>query len=279
MRVHPSPQLVGYAEHYDPEFRMDTAFINRVGITSAWGYAEYDFYPPKAKSWLLKVAPFSFTQGGHDDNAGGNELLQVTSVRMQFSRQGNFRFDRFDGFEAWAGQRFDRARWRMLGGVQLYRWLSLEGNYFFGDGVFYDPVDPYLGRSYEGVVGITLQPSGRLSQALNYRRVSFDRASTGEHVYDIDLIYSRTTYQFSRQFYIRGIIQSVSSRFRVLTDFLASSSCARARSSTRYGSSSSGAAFTMASGYPARRLRREPARSLLQARCTFLGLRPASARP
>ena len=48
--------LVGYAEHYDPDFRMDTAFINRVGITAGWGYAEHNFYPPKTKQWLLKVA-------------------------------------------------------------------------------------------------------------------------------------------------------------------------------------------------------------------------------
>jgi hypothetical protein len=214
--------LVGYAEHYDPDFRMDTAFINRVGITAAWGYAEYNFYPPKTKQWLLKVAPFSFTQGGHDEKAGGTELLQVTGVRMQFSRQGFFRFDRFDGFEAWAGRRFDRARWRMFGGVQLYRWLNLDGQYFFGDAVFYDPVDPYPGTSYEGAFGVNLQPSGRLSQAFNYRRISFDHALTGEHVYDIDLIYSRTTYQFSRQFFVRGIAQYDSSRSRVLTDFLAS---------------------------------------------------------
>ncbi len=33
--------VVGYAEHYDPDFRMDTAFINRVGITAGWGYVEY----------------------------------------------------------------------------------------------------------------------------------------------------------------------------------------------------------------------------------------------
>ena len=214
--------LIGYAEHYDPDFRMDTAFINRVGITAAWGYAEYAFYPPKTKQWLLKVAPFSFTQGGHDEKAGGDELLQVTGVRMQFSRQGFFRFDRFDGFEAWAGRRFDRARWRMFGGVQLYRWLNLDGQYFFGDAVFYDPVDPYPGTSYEGSFGVNLQPSGRLSQAFNYRRISFDHALTGEHVYDIDLIYSRTTYQFSRQFFVRGIAQYDSSRSRVLTDFLAS---------------------------------------------------------
>jgi hypothetical protein len=69
---------------------------------------------------------------------------------------------------------------------------------------------------------MTLQPSGRLSQALSYRHVAFDRASTGEQVYDLDILYSRTTYQFSRQFFIRGIAQFDSSRYRVLTDFLSS---------------------------------------------------------
>jgi Domain of unknown function (DUF5916)/Carbohydrate family 9 binding domain-like len=214
--------LLGYAEHYDRDFQMDTAFINRVGITSAWGYGEYNFYPEKTKQWLLRLSPFSFTQGGRDENAGGNELLQVTGVRMQFSRQGSFRLDRFDGYESWAGRRFDRARWRMFGGVQLYRWLNIDGQYFFGDAVFYDPVDPYQGKSYDGRISFTLQPSGRLSQGFDYRRISFDRASTGEHVYDVDLVYSRTTYQFSRQFFVRAIAQFDSSRHQVLTDFLAS---------------------------------------------------------
>jgi hypothetical protein len=52
--------------------------------------------------------------------------------------------------------------------------------------------------------------------------VAFDRQSTGERVYDLDIIYSRTTYQFSRQFFIRAIAQFDSSRERVLSDFLAS---------------------------------------------------------
>jgi hypothetical protein len=214
--------LLGYAEHYDRGFQMDTAFINRVGITSGWGFAEYSFYPTKTKPWLVRVSPFSFTQGGRDRNAGGNELLQVSGVRLRFSRQGYFRADRFDGFETWAGRRFDRARHRLQGNVQLYRWLSLDGQSFFGDAVYYDSVDPFQGRSADHRIGVTLQPSGRFSQALSYRHITFDRASTGEHVYDLDLIYSRTTYQFSRQFFVRSILQYDSSRSRILTDFLSS---------------------------------------------------------
>jgi Domain of unknown function (DUF5916) len=215
--------LVGYGEHYDRDFEMQTAFINRVGITGGWGFAEYSFYPDKKKyPWLLRISPFSFTQGGRDQNAGGNELLQVTGARVSFTRQGYLRVDRFDGFETWAGQRFDRGNWRTQGGVQLYRWLSLNGQHFVGAAVFYDPTDPFQGHVQDIRLGVTLQPSGRLSEGLNYRRVSFDRESTGEHVYDLDIIYSRTTYQFSRQFFVRGIVQYDSSRYRVLTDFLAS---------------------------------------------------------
>jgi hypothetical protein len=215
--------LIGYGEHYDRNFQMETAFINRVGITTGWGYAEYSFYPDKTKyPWLRRVSPFSFTQGGRDRRAGGDDLLQVSGLRLRLTRQGFLRFDRFDGFEPWAGQRFDRARWRAQGEMQLFRWLSFDAQHQFGKAVYYDSEQPFQGRSHDSSVGLTLQPSGRLSQALSYRRVAFDRESGGERVYDLDILYSRTTYQFSRQFFIRGIAQFDSSRYRVLTDFLSS---------------------------------------------------------
>jgi hypothetical protein len=215
--------VLGYGEHYDRDFHMETAFINRVGITSGWGFVQYNFYPDKNRvPWLRRISPFSFTQGGRDRNAGGNEVIQVTGIRFHFTRAGFLRFDRFDGFETWAGQRFDRDGWRTSGEVQLYRWLYMDGQHRFGDAVFYDPTDPFQGTIKDVSVGTTLQPGGRLSQRLEFRRVAFDRKSTGERVYDLDIIYSRTTYQFSRQFFVRGIVQSDSSRYRVLTDFLAS---------------------------------------------------------
>jgi len=215
--------MVAYGEHYDPDFQMDTAFINRVGITGGWGYAEFSFYPDKKKyPWLRRISPFSFTQGGRDRNAGGNDLVQVTGVRLRFTRQGYLRFDRFDGFEPWARQRFDRGGWRTQWEAQLYRWLALDGQHVASAAVFYDPLDPFQGKVQDVRVGATLQPGGRLSERLQYRRVAFDRRSTGERVYDLHILYSRTTYQFSRQFFVRKIVQSDSSRYRVLTDFLAS---------------------------------------------------------
>ena len=212
-----------YGEHYDRDFEMQTAFINRVGITSGWAYIDYNVYPDRARyPWLLRIVPFSFTQGGRDRVAGGDEFVQVSGVRLSFTRQGFLRFDRIDGFETWAGQRFDRDRWRAQGEVQLYRWVSIYGGYDAGASVYYDPEDPFQGDSRNSRFGLTFQPTGRFSQALSYRRVDFDRAASGERVYDVDIVYSRSTYQFSRQFFIRAIAQYDSSRYQVLTDFLGS---------------------------------------------------------
>lgn len=215
--------LAGQVEHYDRGFRMDTAFYNRVGFTNGWGYLEVNFYPDKNRyPWLRRISPFSFTQGGRDREAGGTELLNVTGVRVSFTRQGFLRIDRATGREPWAHREFPSNRWRTFGEVQLYRWLALDASWIVGDAIYYDAVAPFGGHSREGSASVVFQPTGRFTQDVSYTRVAFDHADTGARVYTIDLVNTRTTYQFTRQLFIRGIVQFDSSRHRVLTDFLGS---------------------------------------------------------
>ena len=49
----------------------------------------------------------------------------------------------------------------------------------------------------------------------------FDRASTGERVYTVNIINTQTTYQFDKHFRLRLLEQFDSSQRRLLTDFLA----------------------------------------------------------
>ena len=214
---------IGSFEHYDPEFRMATAFINRIGITSGWAFVDRSFYPDKTRyPWIRRLSFLSFTQGGRDVVAGGNDLLEVAGMRFNFTRQGFLRVDRTFGYEHWQGERFDRGRLRAFGNVQLYRWLFLEGNVNAGLSVFYDSTDPFQGRSRSFSGGFRLQPDGRFQQSINWNRVGFDREATGVRVYTVHIVNARTTYQFTRAFSLRGIAQYDSSRFRILGDFLAS---------------------------------------------------------
>jgi hypothetical protein len=215
--------VAGAAEHYDRDFTMATAFINRVGITGGWGFLNRSWYPDKKKyPWVRRVAFVTFNKGGYDRTQGGAELLSLVGAQFNFSRQGFLRAQVHRGFEHWQEKRFQTGGMNTFGFIQLFRWLGVNGGVFAGRSVFYDLVDPFQGRVRQGGLGVNFQPSGRLSQEVGLERVNFDRASTGERVYTVTVVNTKTTYQFTRAFSLRAIAQYDSSRARVLTDFLSS---------------------------------------------------------
>jgi hypothetical protein len=210
-------------EHYDTSFHMDTAFQNHVGETNGFGYAGLDFYPDRARyPWLRRVQPFSFNQATRDRIQRGDEFWTTDGIRLWFTRQGFVRFDMTHGHEPWAGQRFGGTVWRMQSNAQLVRWLQAYFNANAGAATYYDDVDPFQGHSKVLSTGLTFQPGGRFKETIDYTHVGFDRASTGERVYTVNILNTKTIYQFTPHFFLRGIVQYDSQNARVLTDFLAS---------------------------------------------------------
>ena len=210
-------------EHYDRGFVMDTAFMNRVGFTAGWLYGDYSFYPDKDRHpWIRRIAMFGFLEGGRDRVADGDESTAMAGLRLAFTRQGFYRIDRSYAREPWQGRRFDSGRTHMFGQVQLFRWLRPYANLSWGGATYYDEVDPFQGRSVNANAGVSFQPNGRFTQDVDYTRIAFDRESTGERVYTIDILNTRSTFQFSKEFALRGIVQYDSQEQQVLTDFLGS---------------------------------------------------------
>lgn len=213
----------GQAEHYDPGFRMDTAFVQRVGVTRAWQYQGINFYPTgKRYGWIRRVNPFIWMVGAKDKAQGGDEFFFLPALRFNFTRQGYLRVDKGTGHEYFAHQRFRTGRWMVDGGAQWTKWLNVGGNVNRGPAIFYDPLNPFQGRQRNLNLRVGLQPSTRLSNQINYTFAHFERETTGVTVYDVHVINLRNTYQFNKQFLLRAITQYDSSRRRVLGDFLAS---------------------------------------------------------
>jgi hypothetical protein len=222
------------AEHYDRAFEMDTAFLTRTGVTDGWVYTDYNFYPDKDRHpWIRRITPFAFVQGGRDRVQAGDEFLVVSGARLSFTRQGFFRADVITGQEPFRGREFDRLRWRMSGNVQLFRWLRPYARVNWGKAVYYDDVDPFLGRSVDTGVGALFQPNGRFSEDVEFTRTIFDRPTLAPgdtsapdvspgRVYTVNIVNTRTTFQFTKAFAVRAIVQYESQRHRVLTDFLGS---------------------------------------------------------
>jgi hypothetical protein len=208
-------------EHYDRGFNMDTAFYNRTGFTSLWSFGEVSVYPKS--TWLQRVHPFYFAKVGHDDIQGGGEDFLNTGLRFNVTRQGFFNFSTQRGHETWQGTKYRvGSNFQFFGNMQVLRWLFLSANYGHGPAIFYDDVDHFQGRSRYASAETTIQPNQHLSLNLEYNDVRFTRPSNGELVYDVDIINTRTTYQFDKHFLVRLLTRYDSSTRRVLTDFLAS---------------------------------------------------------
>ena len=212
------------AEHYDRDFEMDTAFYNRSGFTAAWTYAEYSFYPKSGTNfWLQRVFPFFFGRAGRDRIQGGNEDFIHTGIRFNTTRQGFISLGYMRGHETWQGQQFRLAHTvNVFGFLQPYRWLGVSARYSGGYAIFYDIDDPFLGRQPSAGFGLTFQPNQHLTQEIDVSTVRFNRVSTGERIYSVNIVNTKTTYQFDKHFLVRFLAQYDSSAKRVLTDLLAS---------------------------------------------------------
>jgi hypothetical protein len=210
-------------EHYDTDFQMDTAFYNQTGITANWAFAALSLYPHAQKhSWLKRVVPFMFTRVVEDRGQGGTFKLFLPGVRMHLTRQGFFRVDGGWGEEPWKQRLFPIGFVRVMGGAQFTKWLNVFVNTQVGRSINYDADEPFSGRSRNYSLDVTFQPSSSVNQSVGYSRAELDRLEGGGAVYRVNVLNTRTTYQFDKHFFLRGIVQWDSSRRRVLTDLLGS---------------------------------------------------------
>jgi len=216
--------FVNQFEHYDRGFQMDTAFYNRTGFTSFWTFGDVSFYPKGGSGyWLQRVHPYVFAKRGHDDVQAGSEAFLLEGVRLHTSRQGYFELSRSTGHETWVGQRFTVGRdINVAGTIQIVRWLSIGSAFGIGPATYYDPVNPFQGHSYGGYLSVTYQPNLHVTVDINASYDRFDRESTRERIYSVNIVNAKTTYQFSKHFLIRLQEQYESTTYRLLTDALAS---------------------------------------------------------
>jgi hypothetical protein len=211
-------------EKYGRDFQMDTAFYNRTGFTSVWSFGEVNFYPRQGSDfWLQRIHPFYFFKTGHDEVQDGDEAIVNTGVRFNFTRQGFLNLSHVRGHETWLGRQYQIGdRINIHGDAQALRWLHVFAAFRDGPAIFYDRLAPFQGRSRSAELSLTLQPNQHLTQDIDLERVRFDRESTGVRVFDVDIVNTKTTYQFDKHFLVRFLAQYDSAARRVLTDVLAS---------------------------------------------------------
>ena len=209
------------AEHYDEDFVMDTAFYNRTGFTGVWQFTDLSFYPKS--TWLQKIHPWYFAKFAKDRIQDGTEDFLHTGIRFNVTRQGFLNVSHGRGHESWMGTKYRTGSvLNLFGNLQALRWINIGGNFGGGPAIYYDAVNPFQGADRRYGVETTIQPNQHLSESVEFSRVRFWRPGTAVDLYAVNIVNSKTTYQFDKHFLLRFLAQYDSSQERVLTDFLAS---------------------------------------------------------
>ena len=215
--------FLAMVENVDPGFQMDTAYYQRSGISTAKFYLQQRIVPNAEKTpWLFGVRPSLYGAIIHDRVTGLDDKELMFEAYANFILKGQFGGYVYLGQECWAGRAFQRHTSQLSVNLQPFKWINLHSCYGFGNAIYYDPLDPFLGDRTQFHANFTLQPTKNLNLFAEHSISRFHRQGSGDLVYDQRIWRSRLTYQFNSKLFVRGLVQYDSFAKRVLGDFLAS---------------------------------------------------------
>jgi hypothetical protein len=214
-------RVIAALEHFGTDFRMDSAFIRRTGINHYVLHAMFNFLPKWKKfNWLKRISSINNFALIHDLATGKDDYSINLSLDGRFFKEAFCGIRYFNRREYWKGLQFDQILWIAYGRIQLTKWLRIEGEYHFGDKIYYEGEPPFLGRGTNLFLFLHIQPSEKFNQLFIIQHADLEKDNVKP--YDVDIIFSRTTYQFNKNLFLRAMIQYNSFQKLMLTDFLVS---------------------------------------------------------
>ncbi len=212
-----------FAENYDKDFNMETAFYRRSNIASVYYYFCPLWYPnSEGFPWIRRLRTFTFGFYTHDRVTGMADYFTQIVINPFMSWNGWFRADINLHGESWGGKTYKKKFFRFWGGTQFTKWLNVFTLLRVGDSIYYHDEDHFMGNYMNWRTEITLQPTDNFNQYFSYVYETLENPVTQKSQYDVHILQSKTTYQFNRYFFIRALLQYDSYREVVLTDLLAS---------------------------------------------------------
>ena len=198
-----------------PDFATDVGFVRRTDQRRLMTSVGYEWWPAGGLiSWgpdLRYNRDYNFEGVLADEEFRfGTDFNFAKNIRAY----GNVNRD----MERFGGIDFHKTRFGFGGNVGTSRVLSLGGGFNWGDQVYYDDVNPFLGRARSARLFIHFRPVSRFQANFNFSATRFtDPAGrfipganegavdhNGE-VFNVKIFRAMNTYQFSDRLLLRNI--------------------------------------------------------------------------
>ncbi len=220
-----SPKFNAWAlyERYDKNFNMNSAFIDRIGISQGRLFLGPNFYTKiKGIKWIRKIQPWVLVKKLEDLYTDMDDTAFGGGVNVYFSNIGVMELSWHDEKEAWQYQDFRMRYFHFWLYTQMFKWLRTQVYFWTGDQIYYDPVDPFMGKGPRGILELTIEPTPNLRMVTEWTFNNLSRKSNNEKIFSINVFNFTATYQFNRYFLLRSVLRYNDYEKKLLTDLLAS---------------------------------------------------------
>ena len=200
-----------------PDFRTDVGFVRRTDQRQTRARFDYQWWP---QNWLISWGPqFGYSRNYNFDRVLEDEDLRA-GVSANFAKNIRYSFDLDQDMERYGGFDFEKRRYRMFGNVNTSRVLSFGTGFDWGDEVYFDRANPFLGRESGFRTFINFRPVSRFATNVNIRTSRFtdprrlfvsglndgERDEDGE-IFNVNILRSLNTYQFTDRLLLRNITE------------------------------------------------------------------------
>jgi hypothetical protein len=186
-----------------PDFGNQLSFVERVDQIQSMPSVSYRWYP---ESWIRNWGPtFSNPRLWDFDGVLQNEDYNPR-IAMTFARNITLNVGYTRAMERFRDIPFDKNTWSISTNVNTSRKFLVSASVDSGDEIRFVS-EPYLGNTREYSATITARPFSRLQSALRLTTSRFldQRSGSDLTVFDVKILRSTTTYQFTPRLLIRNI--------------------------------------------------------------------------
>ncbi|MGH9257792.1 MAG: DUF5916 domain-containing protein [Vicinamibacterales bacterium] len=186
-----------------PEFGTDLGFVRRIDQKQTNASVGYRWWP---EHWLINWEPRlqyerNYDYGGvlQDERIYGRFNFQFANNVTLYSNLGR-EMERYRDVDFW------KTRYGIGGNVNTSRRFGVGASTWTGDQIrFID--NPFLGTDRQVNLLVNVRPFSRLESEINLSTSRFTDVRTDTRVFDVKILRTRTTYQFTNRLLVRNIIE------------------------------------------------------------------------
>jgi TolB-like protein len=200
-----------------PDFKTDVGFVRRTDQRFTFGNISYQWWP---QNWLISWGPNArYSRNNSFEGVLEDEQRQV-GLNFNFAKNIGANIDVTRELERFADIDFFKTRLNMFVRVNTSQRLSIGGGGNWGDQVYFDWNNPFLGRDNNVFMFINFRPVSRFQSQININTSRFTdsmglfvpgtnkgSANDNGEVFNVKILRAQSTYQFTERLLFRNIAE------------------------------------------------------------------------